>query len=282
MIVLLLLVLVAPALALMQSGHAVGPSPLLHAAGVILLVAGAYFVLGLADTGILGFVGVIALCSWVSNWMLPSWSMALAIPLAAAATGVLVILTQGLPKVVTLAASLVTAVLLLEAISGTSAGAVPGMTELGGLAAASVVAMLLLLALSRSAGADLLRLRLQGDERSRSLLLGVPTRKLQLLVAAAGGAVAVVGAILLDHVEWSPLAVFDPDARLVTALGVAAVIMIAGQQCLSHLLIVALPLIMLPAALRLVSPGLPDPTLAVALFGLALAVWLGKARWAVR
>ena len=281
-ILALLLLLLAPALLAMQGGLAAGAGPLLHASGIILLVAGAYFVLGLADTGILGFVGVIALCSQVSGWLLPGWSPALAVPLAAVATALLVILTQGLPKVVTLAASLVAAVLLLEATSGVPRATVIDMSGVAGLSAVAVVALLVLLALSRSIAADMLRLRLLDDRRARAILLGVPVRRLQLGLAAAGGAVAAIGAVLLDRVGWSPIAVADGDARLVTALGVAAVIMIGGQARLSHLLIVALPLILLPAIVRLVSPGLPDPTLAVALLGLALAVWIGKSRWAAR
>lgn len=278
-ILALLFALLAPGLAMYQLGVQGSDYLLVHAVGVILLISGAYFVLGLADTGILGFVGVIALCSWGARWLLPVLSIPLAAILGGAATGLLVVFTRGLSKVVTLSASLVIAVLLLQAIPTATPQAVTDLFEMGWLAAAALLAVLYF---SRSTAADALRLRLQNDERAAPVLLSVPVHDLQLLMAVVGGAVAAIGCAVLDHVGWSPLDQAETHARLVTVLGVAVVIMVGGQQRLGHLLIVALPLMLLPAAARLLHPGMPDATLAISMLGVALAVWLGKSRWVAR
>ena len=275
-LVTLVLLLLIPGIAATYLGGANGPVILAHALGIILIVSGAFLVLGLADTAIIGFPAVAALCSWAAGFLLPSLSAPLAISLAAISTSLLVFLTQGLPKIVTLSASLVIALLLLEALPLPIYSIALDFSELALFSPHVIIGLLLVMLVTRSTGGDIMRLRLGSPMRAADMLLAAPVSLLQLLMAAAGGAVAVLGCILLDRVGWSAALAPDPDGRLLTCLSLAAVMYVGGQGRLSHLLIVSMPLLIVPALAQALVPGMPNPILLVAVTGIFLVAWASR------
>ena len=274
LLLLLVLLMMAPSLGLLAMDPAQAPGLAVHSMGVLLLVLGVFLALGLADTMLPGFVALAAVSSWGAVQLLPGpWSLA-SIAAAAAATAILVALTRGLPRIIVLCASLLMAVLLLQVLPMLPQKPPPDWQWLLLPAIAIGIVLLLVIGLAHSAAADALRLHMQ--DAATADLLAVPMARLQLIVAAMGGAVAAGGCLLLDRIGWSPLAETGADARLATCLALVAVFIAGGPNRLSGMLIVALPLLVLPHLLRIISPSFPDPTVALAIAAIFLAAWPGR------